>query len=103
MAKEYALPFYHSKAWLDCRDGYIKSVNGLCERCLAKGQYTPGKVVHHKTYITPQNVNEPEITLSWDNLEYLCQMHHNEEHHVNEVTASGVRFDSFGNLISVNE
>jgi len=101
MAKEYALSFYHSKSWLDCRDGYIKSVNGLCERCLSKGIMVPGKIVHHKTYITPNNVNDPNITLSWNNLEYLCQDCHNNEHHTNEATCEGLRFNNIGDLIEV--
>lgn len=101
MAKEYALSFYRSKAWNDCRDGYIKSINGLCERCLLKGQLSPGKVVHHKTYITPQNVNEPEITLGWDNLEYLCQDCHTKEHHVEGATGEGLVFNDQGELVKV--
>ena len=99
MAKEYALPFYRSKAWLQCRDGYIKSVNGLCERCLSKGETTPGKIVHHKVHITPNNVNDPNITLNWDNLEYLCQDCHNQEHHAREATGEGLRFNSMGELV----
>ena len=75
MAKEYAKAFYNSAAWIKCKNSYIKSVHGLCERC---GE--PGYIVHHKKYITPKNINDPSITLNHDNLEYLCQKCHNEEH-----------------------
>lgn len=73
--------FYHSAVWLKCRDAYIKSVNGLCERCLARGIYQPGYIVHHRIPLSPENLNDPSILLSWDNLEYLCLECHNLEHY----------------------
>ncbi len=78
--KEYARAFYKSRAWLKCRDSYIKSVGGLCERCLADGLIVPGYIVHHKCYLTPENINDPATTLNWDNLELLCLDCHNKEH-----------------------
>lgn len=95
MAKDYAKSFYRSAAWKKCRAGYIKHVHGLCERC---GQ--PGYIVHHKKYITSDNINDPDITLNWNNLEYVCQDCHNKEHHEQYgVTAYGLMFDGEGNLI----
>ena len=78
--KEYARAFYKSTAWQRCRDSYIKSVGGLCERCLADGLIVPGYIVHHKCYLTPDNIKDPSITLNFDNLEYLCNDCHNKEH-----------------------
>lgn len=78
--KEYAKGFYKSKTWQKTRAAYIKSVGGLCERCLKKGLYSPAVIVHHKTYITPENINNPEITLSWSNLEAVCRECHEQEH-----------------------
>ena len=72
--------FYKTAAWLRCRDAYIKSVGGLCERCLAKGLIVPGYIVHHKIRLNGFNINDPSITLNWDNLEYLCLDCHNKEH-----------------------
>lgn len=72
--------FYHSAAWRKCRKEYIESVGGLCERCLSKGLVRPGKIVHHKEYISAQNIQDPEVLLCHDNLEYLCHECHNEEH-----------------------
>lgn len=101
MAKPYAQAFYKSKAWLDCRAGYISSVDGLCERCLALGRYIPGHIVHHKEYITPDNINNPEITLSWNNLEYLCHDCHNREHFADDYAMrEDVMFDDEGNLVA---
>lgn len=80
MAREFARQFYSSEAWNQCRSGYKKSVGGLCEHCLAKGQYVPGEIVHHKIHITPQNISRPEIVLDWNNLELLCRECHAEMH-----------------------
>ena len=78
--KEYAKGFYSSKAWQHCRASYKKSVGGLCERCLAKGLIVPGEIVHHKVYIDPDNITDPEILMSFDNLELLCRDCHAQEH-----------------------
>lgn len=80
MAKDYAKAFYKSAAWEKCRAGYISYVGGLCERCLAKGYYNAGVIVHHKIHLTPDNIEIPEITLSYNNLELLCLECHNREH-----------------------
>ena len=71
--------FYHSKAWGDCRKSYIVQ-HPLCERCLAKGQIVPSYIVHHKVYLTDDNLNNPEIALNHDNLEALCFTCHNQIH-----------------------
>ncbi|HDV4620380.1 TPA: HNH endonuclease, partial [Bacillus anthracis] len=53
-----------------------------------------------KDYITPENINNPEITLSFHNLELLCQDCHNREHHEkNSPVVEGVMFDENGDLI----
>lgn len=72
--------FYHSAAWQKCRSAYIAKVGGLCERCLQKGIVRPGKIVHHKEYISVENLDDPTILLNEKNLEYLCHECHNEEH-----------------------
>ena len=78
--KEYSKAFYKSAAWQHCRESYIKSVGGLCERCLSRGLIVPGYIVHHKCYLTPDNIHDTSVTLNWDNLEYLCHDCHNAEH-----------------------
>ena len=92
--KEWAKPFYKSKAWRDCRDAYFIFRHGLCERC---GR--PGKIVHHKVYLTPQNINDPNVSLNWENLELVCQDCHNLEHHGADVAAEGLMFDGNGDLV----
>ncbi len=76
----WARPFYFSYAWIRCRRDYARSVGGLCERCLARGLYTPGEEVHHKIKLTPETVTDPAVALNWDNLELLCKDCHMDEH-----------------------
>ena len=63
MAKDYARAFYDSPAWRRTREAYLQSKHYICEDCGGAAS-----VVHHITYIKPWNVNNPEITLNWDNL-----------------------------------
>ena len=95
--KEWAKPFYKSKAWQDCREAFFIFRHGLCERCGG-----PGKIVHHKIYLTPENINDPNISLNWDNLELVCQDCHNEEHHSTDAVADGLMFDENGELVVDN-
>lgn len=88
--------FYVSAEWIACRNAYAASVFYLCERCKR-----PGYIVHHKTHITDANENDPEITLNWDNLEFLCIDCHNKEHFAQEITRNDVKFDKKGQLIAV--
>ena len=83
--KDYAKSFYKSAAWKHTQAAYKASVGGLCERCYAKGLIVPGVIVHHKTYITPEQINNPEITLAWSNLELVCRDCHAAEHSGREM------------------
>ena len=78
--QEFAERLYKSKAWQHCRASYLQSRGGLCERCLKKGLYRPAVIVHHKVYLTAENINNPEMALDWNNLEALCRDCHEQEH-----------------------
>lgn len=80
MAKEFAKAFYSSKRWQQCRNEYAKQARHLCERCLLRGVIKPGEIVHHKIELTPDNINNPDIALSFDNLELVCRECHAELH-----------------------
>lgn len=80
MAREFAKDFYNSPAWKHTRKAYTKYRRGLCERCLAKGLYKPGEIVHHRAHLTPDNITDPGVALSFDNLELLCRDCHALEH-----------------------
>lgn len=99
MARDFAKKFYNSKEWKKCREGYKQSINGLCERCLKEGKYVPGEEAHHKIYLTPDNINDPYITLSFENLELLCQSCHSKEHMSKyNPLVEGFYFDDNGDL-----
>ena len=72
MALDYSKSFYNSKAWKDLRL-YIEE-------------------------ITPDNIDDPNVTLNEDNLELLCEKCHNSKRKVDRDIADGLRFDEFGNL-----
>lgn len=78
--KDYAKRFYKSKQWQECRAAYAKSVGGLCEICLRNGTYKPGEIVHHINHITPDNITDPAVLLSWDNLQLVCRDCHGQLH-----------------------
>ena len=78
--RDFARDFYLSPAWRHCRDAYVAKAGGLCERCLAKGLYVPGEIVHHKVHLTPDNITDYEISLNDENLELLCRACHADEH-----------------------
>lgn len=80
----------------------ITRSNGLCERCKARGIYKPGYIVHHKEYITPGNISNPNITLNLDNLEYVCEDCHNKEHKAVH-TPMRYQYDANGNLLPPKE
>lgn len=94
MAQAWAKAFYNSKAWQECRDGYIKSVFGLCEKC---GK--PGYIVHHKERLTPWNINDPDVTLNWSKLQYLCLKCHNAIDADNDPVRDDIMFTPDGQLV----
>jgi 5-methylcytosine-specific restriction endonuclease McrA len=97
MARDFAKKFYNSKEWKKCREAYKRSRFGICERCQGVGAE-----VHHKIYLSPDNINDPYITLSFENLELLCQSCHSKEHMSKyDVVREDVMFDSNGDLIEI--
>ena len=72
--------FYTTKAWRKCRDSVLKEHGGLCQLCMQKGLIEPAVHVHHRKPITPENVNDPHITLDRSNLMALCAECHAEQH-----------------------
>ncbi|HZJ99093.1 MAG TPA: HNH endonuclease [Tissierellaceae bacterium] len=103
IAKDYAVKFYNSKQWRDCRRSYISKVHGLCEHCFKEGKHVPGYIVDHIEEITPVNINDPEITLNHDNLQYLCLECHNTKTFGKDVDVirDGLMFDRDGNIVEI--
>ena len=77
---EWASAFYKSRMWRNCRDAYANSKGGMCELCGADGLADAGVSVHHKIVLTPENINDPTVTLNWDNLVLLCDKCHKLQH-----------------------
>ena len=103
MAHKFAEPFYKSKEWKKCRKAYIAyrvSIDGgMCECCHEKLGY----IVHHKIMLTRENIDDPDVTLNWDNLSYECKECHDkhEGHGVGVRTKPVVLFDEDGNVIKI--
>lgn len=87
--------FYNSSQWQKVRKSYISKVFGICEHCQGNGY-----IVDHITEISSNNINNPNITLSHDNLQYLCTSCHNKKtFSKHEPLREGFYFDDDGNLV----
>lgn len=95
--KPYAAAFYSSTAWKRCREAYRERVGGLCEECLRRGIYTPAEIIHHIVEITPENINDPAVTLNFDNLRAVCRECHAKEH---GARPRRYKVDALGRVIS---
>ncbi len=103
MAKEWEKKFLNSKAWLCCRDSYIAERlhidGGRCEIC--KEEF--GYIVHHTIQLDENTVNDPEIALNHDLLQYVCKDCHDWEpghfYDSHGVKRSRCRFDAEGNPV----
>lgn len=72
--------FYTTRAWRSCRESFLNDRGRLCELCFKKGLIVPATQVHHKIHITPENLNDPAVTLNHANLMALCDECHSEQH-----------------------
>ena len=94
MAKDFAKGFYNSAAWLKTSKAFAASKFFACEKC---GK--PGNIVHHKIRLTPENITDPKVTLSWSNLMYLCTECHNVNH--GRQPERRPLFDEEGNMVGL--
>ena len=92
--QDFAKAFYLSKQWRETRAYVFERDFGLCVRC-----GDPGEIVHHKIYLTPENIDNPAISLNPDNLETLCRTCHALEHEGMLPTDSELTFDECGYLV----
>lgn len=105
MAKDWAKKFYKGVRWLKCRSSYIskrKSIDGgICEVCKEELGY----IVHHKILLNDTNINDPEIALNHNYLEYVCKKCHDrkEGHFVKrkkkKIIRDGFKFNSDGEIV----
>ncbi len=101
VAKPFARDFYDSKQWKQCRKAYISkrraADGGMCEQCKERLGY----MVHHKIQLTPDNINNTEISLNPELLEYVCKPCHDREegHFIGPGPEKRFTFDRDGNPI----
>lgn len=93
--KEFAKAFYNSPGWKRTRQAYARSVGGLCEPCMKRGLFNAGEIVHHKIVLTPENIDDPTVTLNWNNLELVCRECHAAYH---ERSKKRFKIDSLGRV-----
>lgn len=94
--KDFAKEFYNSKAWKDTRESYKRFRGGLCEICYAEGIVKAGEIVHHKTELTPQNIDNIDIALGFDNLQLVCRECHA---HIHDRRQRRYTLDELGRVI----
>ncbi|WP_342515246.1 HNH endonuclease signature motif containing protein [Sporosarcina sp. FSL K6-1522] len=71
---------------------------GLCEKCGG-----PGYILDHIIELNSTNLNDPDITLNHDNLQYLCTPCHNvKTFSKSQPLREGFSFNSDGELIKNN-
>ena len=95
--REFAEGFYKSKRWQECREAYAKSQGYLCERCRAKGIIRKGEIVHHKIHLSPENINDPSVTMNFNNLQLLCR----DCHAITHKPAKRFKVDELGRVTAL--
>ncbi len=103
----FAHQFYHSRQWKAVRALVWDRAHGLCERCMERGVLRPADVVHHKVPLSPENMNDVDVTLNPGNLVALCHDCHTAVHQQlgvgamngKKVEEARVGFDEEGNVI----
>lgn len=97
MAKEWAKSFYQSIEWKNTREYILSKHNYICQKC----RENPAEIVHHVIWLNPQNISDPYITLSEENLIPVCRECHAKIHEGVSSTIDGLTFDRNGDLISI--
>lgn len=109
MARDFAVSFYHSRAWRHAQAEYMAATvptdRGpcppyMCERCFARGELVPAEIVHHKTWLTPDNIDDPSVSLSPDNLMRVCRDCHAQIHFGSDFEQR-VCFDEDGRVVPI--
>lgn len=100
MAKLFAKKFYNSKHWITCRQSFrskrVAIDGGMCQDC--KGNL--GYIVDHIVELTPLNIDDVNITLNHENLQYLClECHNTKTFQKNSPVSDGMKFDENGRLV----
>lgn len=95
MAKDFAKPFYDSKVWKDTRKQILRRASFTCEECGVER----ASEVHHIIPLTPDNINDPSITLNPKNLRALGSVCHKKITKGASDVVAGYVFDDQGNVV----
>lgn len=106
MAREFAKKFYRPAKWEKMREYILIRDRYKCRRCGDTGVLE----VHHKIHLTPENINDANITLNENNLITLCRDCHfavheedkargNRERKQKHDCEDGFKFDENGFLV----
>lgn len=94
--------FYHSGPWKRTRKAYLDYRTaldgGLCEVC----HDNLGDTVHHKTWLTDDNLDDPHIALDFENLRLECRDCHAKEKDPTKPPSRRYTFDENGNIIQAD-
>ena len=93
--KPWAEEFYKSQAWKICREVIMQRDHYLCQDCLKQNKFTAAEEVHHIIELTPENIQDPEVTLNSENLISLCRECHRARHGARQRR---YKIDEFGRV-----
>ena len=112
MSRAFSKSFYNSDKWKDTRNAYVSERvrvdGGLCERC-GHDTDNAGEELHHVIPLTASNINDYDISLNPDNLQWLCKDCHFKvhrelilesfnRHKIKKLLNNGCYFDENGEL-----
>ena len=102
MAQAWAKAFYSGGRWLACREAFCQERvaidGGLCQDC----KDSLGEIAHHwPVPLTAENIQDETISLSHDNLRWVCKRCHDcyPGHGVAKPITPVVMFDANGDVI----
>ncbi len=81
MAQKFSKQFYSCKAWRDLSFLCRTESGGKCSKCNNIFADISKLKAHHKMELTPDNINDSNISLNKSNIEVLCTDCHNREHY----------------------
>ena len=79
MAQDFAKKLYTSTPWVNLRFNLIVERGPICQQCKTIMIDTSKLIGHHTVKLTPQNINDVNITLNPKLIELVCLKCHNKE------------------------
>jgi 5-methylcytosine-specific restriction endonuclease McrA len=96
MAQAFSKAFYNSDLWKLRRAKILREDHYTCHDCDGRANE-----VHHIIELTPDNINDVQITLGRKNLMSLCGDCHKKRKASRSDIPGGFRFDEHGYVVPV--